>query len=113
MKAALILLLTLSPAFAHDGYKNWINKADQGCCDAHDCKPIDDDDVDEGALFTRVRIEGEWCVVYPNHYLRQGNAPDWSTAHVCVQRTFVNGTEVKKPGLACYRLKCFQPKPQG
>jgi hypothetical protein len=116
--AAFAAAMTFSPLHAHElhqghehvNYSNWKNKADRGCCNNYDCGPIEDKDVHMSPV-TEVKVDGEWCAVLPHHYLQTGNAPDWSSAHVCVQRTFVNGVEVKPSGSACQRLLCFQPKP--
>jgi hypothetical protein len=117
--AALAAVLLLTPVGAHElhegpqqhvNYSNWKNNADRGCCNDHDCRPISDADVVMSTK-TEVRVEGEWCPVLPQHYLKTGNAPDWSSAHVCVQKTFINGVEIKPPGSPCRRLLCFQPKP--
>jgi hypothetical protein len=88
---------------AHDGYSSWQNKNNVSCCNNLDCAPIDDENVTEVGHDIAVRIFGSWCLVRPHHYLSTGNAPDWSTAHVCVARTAVP---------ICERLLCFQPKPR-
>lgn len=111
--SAMMLLLSASALaqtrhhLDHLNYQNWINKRSQGCCNNNDCGQIAD--VDErttasGAL--EVRIEGTWCPVQSYHYLMKGNAPDWSTSHVCVQKNIIpNGVPI------CARLLCYQPKP--
>lgn len=112
--AALLLCLLCLPAAAEDGhamfhayYQNWLNADGQGCCNNQDCHPIADKDVREVPTL-EVRVGGEWCPVLPRHYLRTGNAPDWSTAHVCVLSNA--SYQYKSP---CERLLCFQPKPGG
>lgn len=114
MRAALILLLSVAPAIAqehhaqhHDVYRNWINKNDKGCCNNQDCGELaDQDERTTPAGGIEVRVEGVWCPVQAFHYLKKGNAPNWSTAHVCVQKVVVPGA-VK----VCDRLLCYQPKP--
>lgn len=110
--AALVLAFVL-PALAqehhargHAFYKNWWNKTGINCCNDQDCGTLAEDNerTVDGRL--EIRIEGQWCEVRPNHYLQSGNAPDWSTAHVCVQKA--------QPGVnkqPCDRLLCYQPKP--
>lgn len=92
----------------HANYQNWINKNGRGCCNKHDCgrlADIDERTTSWGAL--EVRIEGTWCPIQPHHYLQRGNAPDWSSAHVCVQKR-----QAWQLTGACERLLCYQPKPQ-
>lgn len=110
---AVVLLAT--PAHAqhnhaqhHASYNSWVNKQDKGCCDNQDCGELSDDNERTTSAGTvEVRIEGEWCPVLSFHYLKKGNAPDWSTSHVCVQRQFA---DMPITG-ACARLLCYQPKP--
>jgi hypothetical protein len=89
----------------HAFYQNWINKLDKGCCNNQDCGELAEENERVAAGGVEVRIEGEWCAVQPFHYLKRGNAPDWSTAHVCVAKHMPDGTP------ACQRLLCYQPKP--
>lgn len=107
--AAIALLLLSVAAYGHEAhgvnYRDWVNRAGKGCCNERDCQPILDADVRTSPVLT-VRIEGQWCPVLAHHYLSRGNAPDWSTAHVCVQRP--TATDYRP---ACERLLCFQPKP--
>jgi hypothetical protein len=71
----------------HAYYQGWMNKAHFGCCNDQDCGELADENERTTADGTiEVKIEGEWCPVLPHHYLKQGNAPDWSTSHVCVQK---------------------------
>lgn len=122
---ALIALVLVSPALAHEehhptksdepavNYTDWKNLKDEGCCNNQDCRPIKDDDVQETPV-VKVRIEGKWCPVLKHHFLKKGNAPDWSRNHVCVRNDFndpeMRGmTNVSDP---CARLLCFQPRPQ-
>jgi hypothetical protein len=107
----LLLLYPLARAQAqehherhHAYYKGWMNKAHFGCCNDQDCGELADENERTTADGTiEVKIEGEWCPVSPYHYLKQGNAPDWSTSHVCVQKGPVPRV--------CERLLCYQPKP--
>jgi hypothetical protein len=87
----------------HVNYSNWTNKLKRSCCNDGDCHPIADGNV-RISNRTEVFIEGVWCEVMFYHYLATGNAPDWSTAHVCVR----SGYGDEGP---CERLMCFQPKP--
>lgn len=107
-----VSLFAAAPAFAHDGYKQWVNNAGKGCCNNHDCRPIDDESVRTNGRITEVEIGKHWCVVLPEHYLATGNAPDWSTAHVCVQALSLSTPHQSLSGSPCNRLLCFQPKPQ-
>lgn len=92
----------------HASYQSWVNRDGKGRCDGRDCGEIADSDVDESGTVTRVRIEGEWCPVLPQHYLKSGNAPNWDSAHVCVTpRVQWSGKS------ACERFICFQPRPKG
>lgn len=113
-RALLALLLLTVPALAqhnhdqhHAFYKGWYNKVDRSCCNDQDCGELAEQD--ERTTVTggiEVRIEGVWCPVQPFHYLKRGNAPNWSTAHVCVQKVVVPGAQK-----VCERLLCYQPKP--
>ena len=87
----------------HVNYSNWKNKLNGNCCNDSDCQPIADADV-RMSNRTEVFIDGVWCEVMSFHYLATGNAPDWSTAHVCLSPN--SGDESP-----CKRLLCFQPKP--
>jgi membrane protein implicated in regulation of membrane protease activity len=91
----------------HPTYKNWVNKDGASCCNDQDCGELASEDEREKADGTiEVKVEGEWCPVYAKHYLKAGNAPNWSTSHVCVLRKILN------PGMdACKRFICYQPKP--
>jgi hypothetical protein len=107
---ALLLLYPLARARAqehherhHAYYQGWMNKAHFGCCNDQDCGELSEQNERTTAAGIEVRIEGEWCPVLPHHYLKQGNSPDWSTSHVCVQKGPVPRV--------CERLLCYQPKP--
>ena len=106
---ALILGMLVVNARSHEAhgvnYNNWVNGLDKGCCNNQDCRAIGDDDVKYSPTVV-VQIEGQWCPVLSHHYLKKGNAPDWSSSHVCVQ---VKG--MYTPEDPCARLLCFQPKP--
>jgi hypothetical protein len=91
----------------HAHYQNWINQEGKGCCNDQDCGELAGDDErakSDGTI--EVKIEGEWCPVYAKHYLKKGNAPNWSTAHVCVTKKYSGNNQT-----ACERLLCYQPKP--
>lgn len=110
----LLLFYTLAAARAqhdhaqhHAFYQNWENKDGKGCCNNQDCGTLAAENERERDGRIEVRVEGEWCRVEPRHYLRTGNAPDWSSAHVCVRRNF-KGVVPQHP---CARLLCYQPKP--
>jgi hypothetical protein len=92
----------------HLNYQNWVNKDDKDCCNNQDCgslASVNERNTDAGTV--EVRIENEWCPVLAHHYLKRGNAPDWSTSHVCVRKQY-EGTPVVD---ACERLLCYQPRP--
>lgn len=113
--ALALVVLILREAQAHDGYKDWTNWGGQGCCNDHDCDRIEDIDIKTVRTHVEVRIKGEWCEVKPHHYLKTGNAPDWSSAHVCIQKShyLLNRPPTHgKGGTVCHTLLCFQPKPQ-
>lgn len=96
-----------SHAQYHDVYyKNWINKRGAGCCNGQDCTALDDADERTNHGTLEVRIQGQWCEIKPYHYLKTGNVPDASTAHVCVQKNVVPNAVAP-----CDRLLCYQPKP--
>lgn len=108
---ALLLLYPLASAQAQDNhehhhanYNSWVNKQDKGCCNNQDCGELADENERSTAAGVEVKIEGEWCPVQSWHYLKRGNAPDWTTSHVCVQKNVM----MLSP---CARLLCYQPKP--
>lgn len=114
--ATILLCLLASPTTAHEvklpsgntvNYQNWVNGLDHGCCNNQDCRPIADAQVRMSPR-VEVNIEGHWCPVLPHHYLKRGNAPDWSSAHVCVRIGYGEERATSSP---CERLLCFQPKP--
>lgn len=109
----LLFLLALLPSVAfaqehhaqhHPVYQNWINGRDKGCCNNQDCGELREENERQTSAGVEVRIEGKWCPVESWHYLKRGNAPDWSTSHVCVLKSYA-------PGSPCERLLCYQPKP--
>lgn len=106
--AALIWLLFTSIGLSHNGYQNWVNQRNQGCCNEYDCAPVKDGDERTVGDRIEIRIEGTWCPVEPWHYLKRGNAPDWSASHACVLRVFHPGNAGKDP---CARFICYQPRP--
>lgn len=111
LRLALLLALTTAGqaqhnhAQHHDVYIGWINQAGRNCCNQMDCGELADADerTDNGIL--RVKIEGEWCLVLPHHYLKRGNVPNAAVSHVCVQKYSMPGQS------NCDRLLCFQPRP--
>lgn len=123
VKLAILFVLACFPAAvgAHElhrgaqnvNYSNWKNSkaSPQGCCNNQDCRPVEDRSVGD---HQEVKVEGKWCVVHPWMYLSTGNAPDWSTAHACVEVQTGEGYEMT-PNSAdpCQRLICYQPKPGG
>ena len=109
---ALVALLLAAPAYSHDSYANWVNKAEKGCCNNTDCRPISDADVRIIGGSYEVDIGKEWCRVLPHHFLKTGNAPDWSTAHVCIRSNDITERKHGFMGSQCHRLLCFQPKAQ-
>lgn len=91
----------------HATYQNWVNQKGAGCCNDQDCGELDAENEREGMQGVEVRVENVWCPINPGHYLRKGNAPNWLTSHVCVQkRTVWNAPS------PCERLLCYQPKPK-
>jgi hypothetical protein len=119
IEAAVILLCALiGPAGAqehhaegHTHYQSWVNQNGQGCCNDQDCGALADQNERTVSGKLEVRIEGEWCPVKPRHYLKQGNAPNWSTAHVCVRKAYSDEYGTTEPESPCDRLLCYQPKP--
>lgn len=113
MRAFLFLLALCSAAAAHEGYQDWVNRAGQGCCNNRDCRPLADSDMRliDGRLHVLARGVGvaqgqsDWCEILPHHYLQRGNAPDPSTAHVCISDFYGAVTP-------CAQLICFQPAAQ-
>ncbi len=115
----LLFLLFSTPAIAparaqdnhaqhHAFYKDWVNQQDIGCCNDQDCGALGESNERSTSKGTEVRIEGEWCPVESRHYLKKGNAPNWSTAHVCVVKKRPPWNETRT---VCQRLLCYQPKP--
>jgi hypothetical protein len=90
----------------HAYYQNWVNKQDKGCCNNQDCGELSENNERATADGVEVKIDGVWCPVKSWHYLKQGNAPDWSTSHVCVRKNYTGLNTA-----ACDRLLCYQPKP--
>ena len=90
----------------HAYYQNWVNQQDKGCCNDQDCGELKAEDERQTREGVEVRVDGEWCPVQSFHYLKRGNAPNWTTSHVCIvkNRSSVNTS-------ACDRLLCYQPKP--
>ena len=114
MKALLAALVLLWPVGLqaqehhqrhHAFYQNWVNQQDRGCCNNQDCGELRDEDERNTGNGIEVRVQGEWCPVKAFHYLKRGNAPDWSTSHVCIMKYRAANTT------ACDRLLCYQPKP--
>lgn len=103
--AALYFLLSHS-AWPHDIYTNWTNRQGVNCCNNQDCAPLSEYHERTTAIGVEVLVEGAWCPIRAEHYLQQGNAPDWSTAHVCVRKQYI--LHSVSP---CDRLLCYQPKP--
>lgn len=91
----------------HDVYRNWVNQNGHGCCNDRDCGELAETDERTTAGALEVRVEGAWCPVMSWHYLRQGNAPNWGSAHACVLHP-MGPTDKRGP---CERLICYQPRP--
>lgn len=99
-------------AHHHDVYQGWENGLDQGCCNDQDCGQLPDADERTDAGKLEVRIEGEWCPVLPHHYLKKGNVPNASVAHVCVLKPIVDDySGAPDPRGPCERFICYQPRP--
>jgi len=111
--AALLLWLTApvqaqhNHAQGHPDYQHWVNKVGRECCNGQDCGELREQDERTTATGgVEVRVEGKWCPIKPHHYLQTGNAPNWSTSHVCVLKA---APWQIMP--VCDRLLCYQPKP--
>ena len=112
-QTALLCVLLSMPALTqhnhhqhHDSYRNWVNQKGEGCCNEQDCGSLNEADERERNGVLEVRIEGEWCKIEPGHYLKSGNVPNASTAHVCAW------LKDARPGMSpCERLLCYQPRP--
>ena len=112
--AILILFMwTISLALAqhnhaagHSEYTKWTNRNGAQCCNGSDCGSLkpEEEKQENGKLY--VKVENTWCEVKPHMYLKTGNAPDWSSSHVCV---WPSATEYSRP--VCERLMCYQPRP--
>jgi|GEM_PF-2298605 len=99
----------------HAHYQSWMNKLNNGCCNDKDCDTLSDSrerstgngDV-EVLVYGVGAAEGKsaWCKVDWHHYLLSGNAPNWSTAHICVSDYYYKGSE------PCPQFICYQPKPK-
>lgn len=90
----------------HAYYQSWVNRQDKGCCNDQDCGELREEDERNTREGVEVRIEGQWCPVQSFHYLKRGNAPDWTTSHVCVLKY-----QSRLNTSVCERLLCYQPKP--
>ena len=109
-----LLLLPTAPVQAqhnhaqgHPDYQHWVNKVGRECCNSQDCVELREQDERTTATGgIEVRVEGKWCPIKPHHYLQTGNAPNWSTSHVCVLKA---APWQIMP--VCDRLLCYQPKP--
>jgi len=74
------------PAAAHDRfhaefYSKWVTREGISCCNAKDCRPIDDANVRVRNQAVEVYVEGEWVVVAPEN-IRPYEAPDMHN-HLC------------------------------
>jgi hypothetical protein len=93
----------------HAHYQSWVNGNKKGCCNDRDCRPLREEHEREVKGELTVFVEGvgvakdksEWCRVLPHHYLSQGNAPNWSTSHICVTDHYGGKTP-------CEQFICFQ-----
>ena len=96
----------------HASYQSWVNSNGQGCCNSRDCNAISESDEREIAGRLHIYIRGvgkakgqaEWCPILSLHYLRAGNVPDATTAHVCISDHY----EAETP---CGQFICYQPRP--
>lgn len=68
----------------HGDYKSWASGKTENCCDDRDCGSLKDDEWRESAAGTEVKIEGQWCPVQREHWLKRGKSPDWNKAHACI-----------------------------
>lgn len=115
LAALAALLLSCVPAPAqhnhvqhHSTYQNWVNGKGAGCCNNLDCGTLADAAVRTEAGDLQVNVEGQWCPVMAWHYLTRGNAPDASSHHACVLRTWDGDTRTP-----CERFICYQPPAGG
>jgi hypothetical protein len=97
----------------HAFYQEWVNRNDKGCCNDRDCHPLNESDERQSAKGeTEVFVKGlgiasgqsAWCKVEERHYLKKGNAPNWSTSHICV--------DMYSGITPCTQFICYQPRPQ-
>lgn len=96
----------------HASYQSWTNNDGKGCCNNADCSEIEDAKVRETDGKIEVFVQGvgsaagqsAWCPVLHSHYLKHGNAPNWSSAHACITQYYGGATP-------CAQFICFQPKP--
>jgi hypothetical protein len=107
-----VMALSVVPAMAqhnhaqhHSVYQNWVNQQNKGCCSNQDCGELAESDERTSGTSVEVKIEGQWCPVQGHMYLKSGNAPNWSSSHVCVLN------RLHHAGGPCDRLMCYQPKP--
>ena len=109
----ILVIFTASLALAqhnhsagHAQYSKWTNQNGAMCCNNADCGTLapEEEKQEDGKLL--VKIEGQWCEVKPHMYLKTGNAPDWSSSHVCVWPDYEGRGQS-----ACSRLMCYQPRP--
>jgi hypothetical protein len=108
--SVLVFVAFSSISQAHDIYHDWVNKLNQGCCNNTDCYTLDPGrkKVVDKTIYVYIqgvggdaRGKGEWCPVLPHHYLSKGNAPNGSSAHVCVSGFYKGKT-------TCEQFICFQ-----
>lgn len=101
-------------AAGHSDYKDWASERTDNCCDDRDCGALEDGEWRESAAGTEVKIEGQWCPVLRQHWIKRGRSPDWNKAHACIQHR--SGTMCDDG--ACYEdernpcelLLCFSGK---
>jgi hypothetical protein len=78
------ILVSISPAVAHDWYKGLTSRNGLSCCNDRDCQRV-------GHRYTpgnghEVEIEGQWTSVDP-HVILPISSPDGQT-HACFERSW-------------------------
>jgi hypothetical protein len=78
------ILVSISPAVAHDWYKDLTSRNGLSCCNDRDCQRVGHRYTSENGH--EVEIEGYWTSVEPNVILPL-SSPDGQT-HACFERSW-------------------------